>query len=75
MTSHMIWTDTSGAPMRYGDSQKTPVPRKTYRCKSTLKKIREQHSTYTHGCKLVIDHDGDHRCICGRTWQPLGEGQ
>lgn len=56
----------------YGDKEKTPVPFPGYRCKATSKQQREAaHSTLTHACKITIDHDGPHRCICGRAWEPV----
>jgi hypothetical protein len=54
----------------YGDKENTPVPMPRYRCKSTAAETRPHapHSTLTHPCKLAVDHDAGHRCICGRTW-------
>jgi hypothetical protein len=54
----------------YGDSDRTPVPFPTYRCKASA----SEHSPHNkqvlrkHLCKITIDHDGDHACICGKTW-------
>jgi len=48
------------------------VPFASYRCKATAKEVRKiGDSTYTHRCRLHIDHDGEHSCICGRHWEPL----
>lgn len=57
--------------LRYGRirDEGAPVPRRTYRCKSTAKEVAKLG--HTHPCKLTIDHDGDHSCVCGKAWQPL----
>lgn len=55
----------------YGDEEKTPVPFPAYRCKSTAVEKRSKDNpalTYTHRCKITIDHGGDHRCVCGKKW-------
>ena len=52
---HMFW---GGAT--YADSDKTRVPRATYRCKVT---------SGQHACKKVTDHDGRHECLCGRKFK------
>lgn len=72
MSSVKFWTKANGDPMTYGDAtDTTPVPRVTYRCKATCG-IRSEHNNKIirkHPCKLVADHDGDHKCICSRTWE------
>lgn len=57
----------------YGDKEHMPVPFPTYRCKATATDPRPHapNSTLTHACKITIDHDGDHACICGKSWKPL----
>ncbi len=59
----------------YGDADRTPVPLPAYRCKSTAQEARPHapHSTLTHQCKVTIDHDGPHHCICGKSW-PRAKG-
>ncbi len=54
----------------YLDQDKTPVPLPMLRCKSVAREQRPHalHSTLTHSCKVTVDHDGAHRCICGKTW-------
>lgn len=64
----MHWTKPNGDAMTYADA--TPVPRRTYRCKASCG-VRSEHDNKIirkHPCKLVTDHDGDHKCICSRTW-------
>lgn len=51
---------------RFYDGGTIPVPMVSYRCKSTAKKLSELDMT--HICKIGIDHDGDHKCICGKSW-------
>jgi len=59
----------------YADKENTPVPLPRFRCKATAVEHREgaSHSTLTHPCKISVDHDGDHRCICGKTWRRIAE--
>lgn len=64
----MHWTKTDGQPMTYGDrTDKTPVPRRTYRCPSTARDASK--TAHSHPCKLTVDHDGDHQCICTKKWE------
>lgn len=54
----------------YGDH--TPVPYPVYKCKSTAVEKREiKPSTYTHTCKKHVDHEGKHKCICDKEWDPI----
>lgn len=50
-----------------------PVPIKSYKCKAVAidDKRTRPGQTLTHQCKIGIDHDGDHLCICGKAWPPL----
>lgn len=50
----------------YGDKEQTPVPFPSYRCKSTARDTTKL--AHTHLCKIGIDHDGDHACLCGKGW-------
>lgn len=52
-----------------------PVPMRSYKCKSKVTQQREgaPHSTLTHDCRIGIDHDGDHKCICGKHWKPMAD--
>lgn len=64
---HMFWGSAS-----YGDRDRTRVPLKSYRCKSHLVKTADGITSATgHKCKKVIDHEGDHGCICGKAWEPV----
>lgn len=56
----------------YADEQRTPVPYYAYKCKSKAieKRPHAPHSTLTHQCKIGIDHEGEHRCLCGKHWKP-----
>lgn len=65
---------TPSTGRKYGDREQTPVPFPRYRCTTTIADERPHapHSTLTHPCKLAVDHEGSHRCICGKTWEPLG---
>lgn len=56
---YMHWGDAV-----YKDSAQTPVPRVTYRCKSRNLDPEKRGCV----CKIVTDHDGEHRCICGESW-------
>lgn len=59
---HMFWG--TGANGAYGDG--IPVPRVTYRCKGSVKRV-DSHAVTTHQCKLVTDHPTNHcLCICGQ---------
>ena len=55
------------------DDGKTPVPLLSYKCqaKAVDQKRTRPGLTLTHQCKIGIDHDGDHACICGKAWPPL----
>lgn len=55
----------------YGDAEKTPVPFPHYRCKATAADLRDNGMRLTHFCKVTVDHDGLHRCICGKAWEPV----
>lgn len=45
------------------------VPFPNYRCKSSCIQPRtEQRAGVNHACKIVVDHPGDHYCICGLKW-------
>lgn len=44
-----------------------PIPYPSYRCKA--KAHGKGHGS--HGCKLHVDHDGDHLCLCGKSWEPV----
>lgn len=41
----------------------SPVPFPAYRCKSA--------AGPAHPCKRPTDHDGDHKCVCGKTWREV----
>lgn len=65
--SFMHWPQANGEPMTYGDaSDATPVPRTGYRCKA--KTVNTAKLAHSHPCKLTIDHDGQHACVCGQKW-------
>lgn len=49
--------------MTYRDGVAIPFP--TYRCKA---RARRPEKTYTHQCRLHVDHDGPHSCICDMKW-------
>lgn len=55
------------------DNGRLPVPLLSYKCKATAKdeKRTQPGQTLTHQCKIGIDHNGDHECICGKVWPPL----
>jgi hypothetical protein len=55
------------------DNGKIPVPVRSYKCKGKATVARGEGLTLTHHCKIGIDHDGDHQCICGKTWAQLAE--
>lgn len=57
MVLAMPWGDQT-----YRDREKTPVPLLAERCTSHPAEKRG------HGCKFAADHDGRHRCICGKRW-------
>ncbi|WP_217181613.1 hypothetical protein [Streptomyces sp. AC495_CC817] len=67
----MHWNMPSGSPMTYKDATQTPVPRRTYRCPATASERSEHNINLQrkHACKITVDHDGDHQCICGMTWE------
>lgn len=50
-------------------SKGVPVPLYSYKCKATCKDAKR--TTFSHLCKIGIDHNGDHECICGKAWPPL----
>lgn len=58
--SFMFWG--IGANGAYSDG--IPVPRATYRCKGTVKRV-DSTAVTTHQCKKVTDHPGGCLCICG----------
>lgn len=39
-----------------------PVPFPIYRCVSRV--------AGGHVCKLTVDHQGEHRCLCNKKWRP-----
>lgn len=45
------------------------VPLPGYRCKATA--AESEVEGRTHLCRKPIDHDGVHKCICGREWEPV----
>lgn len=45
----------------YVDGEKVPFP--SYRCKGVAKTRNEKHE-----CRRHVDHDGEHKCICQKTW-------
>jgi hypothetical protein len=45
------------------------VPFPSYRCKSScIQPKNDKRVAVNHACKIVIDHPGDHFCICGLRW-------
>jgi hypothetical protein len=45
------------------------VPLRGYRCKAHLHRVAGATQVPTaHKCKLAVDHEGDHKCICDKTW-------
>jgi hypothetical protein len=60
----------------YADGARVPFP--SYRCKARAtfpwpasRDSSEEPRTVIppkHHCKLHVDHDGDHKCICGKSW-------
>lgn len=42
-----------------------PVPYPAYRCKA---KVQFKNGT-SHPCRRQVDHEGDHKCICSKTWE------
>lgn len=74
MTKHspvMHFTGGDGKVITYGGADdKTPVPRRTYRCPATAKDATRLD--HTHPCKLTVDHDeAAHQCVCGKQWEPV----
>jgi len=65
--SHMFWG--LGDMGVYEDG--IPVPRKTYRCKTTVAEVEVKGKT--HLCKKVTDHPGGCLCICGVEFNPKEE--
>ena len=57
------------------DQGKIPVPMFAYKCKAKAidEKRTQPGQTLTHQCKIGIDHEGDHQCLCGKTWRPLAD--
>ena len=55
------------------DNGRIPVPLLSYKCKAVAKdeKRTQPGQTLSHQCKIGIDHDGDHKCVCGKAWPPL----
>lgn len=72
---YMFWTTKTGAPMTYGDTARTPVPRRTYRCKASATEPSPHNPAVDrkHVCRITIDHDGDHICTCNKAWAPKEE--
>lgn len=67
----MHWTKTNGEAMTYGGAEDTtPVPRHTYRCKATSRDTTKK--AHSHPCKLTVDHDGEHACLCNKKWDRSG---
>lgn len=63
----------------YADGE--PVPFPTYRCKARATfpwtgDTREPRTITPpkHNCKRHVDHDGVHKCICGKSWARKVEG-
>lgn len=66
----------------YADGEKVPYP--GYRCKARAtfpwpasRAVSTEPRTVTppkHQWKRHVDHAGDHKCICGKSWQPKVEG-
>lgn len=67
----------------YADGEKVPFAR--YRCKAratfpwparTNERAAEPRTVTPpkHSCKRHVDHDGDHKCICGKAWARKVEG-
>lgn len=51
----------------YSDGHR--VPFYSYKCKSDVVRTRKDKSgANQHTCKIHIDHDGSHVCICGEKW-------
>ena len=45
------------------------VPYLTYKCKSTATAPpKDGRVETTHACKIHVDHDGDHICLCEKRW-------
>lgn len=53
-------------PVLYQDNTEN-VPYPLYRCRATA----QERPGHTHPCRRHVDHDGNHKCICGREWEPL----
>ena len=58
--------------MSYDDGM-IPVPLIRFKCKATAtdNKRTLPGQTLTHSCKIGIDHEGQHKCICGKVWDPM----
>lgn len=51
----------------YKDGIKTPLL--SYKCPSTaIAPAKPDRVTSTHQCKIHVDHDGDHICLCEKKW-------
>lgn len=65
----------TGANGAYADG--IPVPRVTYRCKGKTKVTKKTGNAVeqpvTHHCKLVTDHPGGCKCICGQKFNEREE--
>lgn len=53
---------------RYSDGRMVPFP--VYRCKAKAIGSHPRGAVrQTHQCKAVVDHGGNHSCICGLQWE------
>lgn len=74
--SFMFWS--SNPAIHYGDEYHTPIPRRVYRCKGTVKVTKTASNAVqqpmTHSCKLVTDHPRNTcLCICGQEFNDRSE--
>lgn len=61
-TEQMFW-----GQMKYGDDERVPLV--AYRCKAQQNRVAGATIVPTaHRCKRAVDHEGDHKCVCNKTW-------
>lgn len=59
-------TSLTNTPFTYDGSEEF-VPYPPYLCKATAKE--PDKIGHTHPCRRHVDHEGDHKCICGKSWE------
>jgi hypothetical protein len=66
---YMFWHFTNGEVVTYLGKDHAPVPLTAFRCKAELYRMVDDAHRTEHRCKLVIDHAGEHSCICGKGFE------